>query len=451
MILYVLIGVIGFSILLYIFFLLRSTFGPKKIKQIARLIDINNTRLAIKHLKVLLSKNERNIVAHWYLAEAYIKQKKYELSLVEYKYILKLNKFNETVTELGVRKKLVKVYEKFKQTEEVLKEYILLTQLEPSNDYNFFKIGEIFFNKNQTDKATKYFVAAYKLNPMNPENLFYLGRLYLRKNQIKEALNSFSKVLDIRSDLYGANFYLGIIQKNLKMYDKARINFETAERDPSYKLRALLEKGKLLLELDNVREAVIQLERAIKFIKMEDDVSAAVRYALADCYERTKELPKAIDQWEIINQYKPGYEEVVEKLQMYSDLRTDDRLKDFLTASKQIFIEICKKIIVAMELEVLEVMPVDDDTVEFLVTEQEGKWRDTKKNKRIILFKRDATIVTEKPVREIQDKMKSHSATRGLVLAVAGFSPSAMEYSLTRPIDLMDKKQLTDLLKKVKY
>ncbi len=53
--------------LLYIFFILKNYIFPKKLKQIAKLVNSGNTKSAIKMLKSFIAKNERNILAHWYL------------------------------------------------------------------------------------------------------------------------------------------------------------------------------------------------------------------------------------------------------------------------------------------------------------------------------------------------------------------------------------------------
>jgi restriction endonuclease Mrr len=49
----------------------------------------------------------------------------------------------------------------------------------------------------------------------------------------------------------------------------------------------------------------------------------------------------------------------------------------------------------------------------------------------------------------VQDEMKRYSANRGIIVSTSGFSPSAMQYALTRPIDLIDRRQLSQSLHKI--
>lgn len=446
---YAAIAIVVAFLILVVLLNAKSASGPKQISLIRKMIETGNTKGASKILKTMLSKNEHNILAHWYLAEVYFQEHKNELAIVEYKYILRLNKYQGEVTEVKVRERLAELYEVFGQLDEAQKEYVLLTKLAPEFAIYYFKIGELFYKRNYTDKAFAYLAQAAKLNPGHPDTLFYLGIIHYSKGQAREALEFLNKALHFSPNMFKAHFYIGLIQRVLGMFDKARAEFQLAQRDPEFKLRALLESGRTLSQIENIRDAMIELERGISFVKVEDEVSTEMRYVLAGCYEKGRDLPRAIEQWEIIESFRKGYKDVTAKLNSYADLRTDDKLKDFLTASKDAFMDMCKRLVVAMGFDILEVIPIDDDSVDFLATEQEGKWRNTKRSNRVVKIRRDANLVNELLVRQIQEDMKKFQANRGLILSTSGFSPSAMEFAATRPIDLIDRKQMTTYLKKI--
>jgi tetratricopeptide (TPR) repeat protein len=446
---YAAIAIVVAFIMLVVLLNARSASGPKQFALVRKMIETGNTKGAAKILKTILSKNEHNILAHWYLAEVYFQEHKNELAIVEYKYILRLNRYQGEVTEVKVHERLAELYEIFGQLDEAQKEYVLLTKLAPEFAIYYFKIGELFYKRNYTDKAFAYLAQAAKLNPGHPDTLFYLGIIHYSKGQAREALEYLNKALHFSPNMFKAHYYIGLIQRVLGMFDKARAEFQLAQRDPEFKLRALLESGRTLFQIENIRDAMIELERGISFVKVEDEVSTEMRYVLAACYEKGRDLPRAIEQWEIIENYRKGYKDVTAKLNSYADLRTDDKLKDFLTASKDAFMDMCKRLVVSMGFDILEVIPIDDDSVDFLATEQEGKWRNTKRSNRVVKIRRDANLVTELLVRQIQEDMKRFQANRGLILSTSGFSPSAMEYAATRPIDLIDRKQMTTYLKKI--
>ncbi len=446
---YVVVAIAVAFLLMIVLLNAKGSSGSKQISFIRKMIETGNTKGAAKILKTLLSKNEHNILAHWYLAEVYFQEHKNELAIVEYKYILRLNKFNSDVSEVKVRERLADLYEAFGQLDEAQKEYVLLTKLEPEFAIYYFKIGELFYKRNYTDKAFAYLAQAHKLNPGHPDTLYYLGIIHYSKGQAKEALEFFNKALHFSPNMFRIHFHIGLIQRVLGMFDKARAEFQLAQRDPEFKLRALLESGRTLFQVENIRESMIELERGINFVKVEDEISIEMRYILAACYEKGRDLPRAIEQWEIIESFRKGYKDVTSKLNSYADLRTDDKLKDFLTASKEAFMDMCKRLVIAMGFDILEVIPIDDDSVDFLATEQEGKWRNTKRSNRIVKIRREAVLINDLLVRQIQEDMKKFQANRGLILSTSGFSPSAMEFAATRPIDLIDRKQMTAFLKKI--
>jgi len=430
----------------FIFFVIRIFVTPKHINQIRGMIESGNVKQAINVLKVILSKNANNLEAHWLLAEAYFKDKRYDLSLVECRYISKLGKFSNEVPEEKVRARLAGLLEYFGHLEDAQKEYILLSKLRPDYGEYYFKIGEIFYKRNMTDKSIPYFNTALKYSPAHPETLFYLGIINYAKSQVKEAITYLNKALQFNPNLHKAHYYLGLINKTLGVYDKARTEFQLSQKDPDFKLRAMLEEGRILLITENVKEAIIQFERALKFIKEENEISIEIRYLLGLCYEKTKDLSLAVEQWEIVDNHRKGYKDVGIKLSLYSDLRTDDRLKDFLTASRQGFIELSQKVLAAMGFEIQDTKPINDDAVDFVVSQLEGKWRNTKRSSCLVKIRRSSEPVGELLVRQIQEEMKKISASRGIIISTAGFAPSAVQYSLTRPIDLIDRQQLTQTL-----
>jgi tetratricopeptide (TPR) repeat protein len=192
---YILIAAVGILLLVYLAFVARMVAAPKQMSQVVKLIESGNTRQAIKGLKAMLSRNEHNPLAHWYLGEAYYKEGKNELAVVECKFVLRINKFSNDISEIKVRERLAALYEGFGQAEEAQKEYILLSRLNPDKAQYHFKIGEIFYKRNYTDKAVAYFQTAIKLMPAHADTLVYLGMIHYSKGQVREALDAFNKAL----------------------------------------------------------------------------------------------------------------------------------------------------------------------------------------------------------------------------------------------------------------
>ncbi len=442
--------VVAVIIILYLSFIFKTYVFPKKLNQIAKMLESGNTKTAIKLLKAFIAKNDRNMLAHWYLGEAYYKEKKYELAIVEYKYVLKIGDFTKQLSEVMVRKRLAHIYRSLNQIDEAQKELILVANLEPDNSNVLFEIGELFYMRNYTDNAVAYFQKALRMNPQHSDSHYYLGIIFYRSGKFDEAQTSLNRAIQYNPKNYKAHLYLGLVSKAMGQFDKATKEFEIAERDPEVRLRALLENGKTFLERGNLTKAIVELERALKFSAEENDITIEVRYWLATCYEKNRDLSSAIEQWEIISQHRPSYKDVPEKLVVYSDLRTDDRLKDFLTASMVNFQNLCQKVVDAMGYTVVESTPVKDDGVDIIATEKELKWRNARRMNVVIKIRRVTSPIGEISIREMHEEMKKVSSTKGIYITTSTFAPSAVEYASTRPIDLVDKSKLVEILKKMK-
>jgi thioredoxin-like negative regulator of GroEL len=72
-------GTCGFGIV--IFFVFRIMVSPKKLHHIESLIANGNVKSAIRQAKTLLSRNERNADAHFWLGECYRAEKRPDLAV----------------------------------------------------------------------------------------------------------------------------------------------------------------------------------------------------------------------------------------------------------------------------------------------------------------------------------------------------------------------------------
>ena len=141
-----------------------------------------------------------------------------------------------------------------------------------------------------------------------------------------------------------------------------------------------------------------------------------------------------------------SFRDVSEKLAKYQDLRSDDRMKDFLTAPQEEFTEICKSIARAMKLEVREFKNIANGC-EMLVVEGESKWRNVRKVPRLIQCLRTSEVIEESSVRSLHESMKRTNVNRGILITNSTYTHGANDFAETRPIDLFDKDYLVNILK----
>ena len=79
----------------------------------------------------------------------------------------------------------------------------------------------------------------------------------------------------------------------------------------------------------------------------------------------------------------------------------------------------------------------------------EEKWKNSRMANRLIYIFRTTDLIPERVVRKLHEEMRSKGAGRGMVITTSEFTSQAIDYAQSRPIDLIDKKALIKILRKV--
>ncbi|MCP4130715.1 MAG: tetratricopeptide repeat protein [bacterium] len=446
---YVMIFVFAITFILIGLYILTTYVLPRKIEEIARMIEAGQYKLAINKLNDILEKDDRNPYAHYLLAEAYRQDKNSQYAIVEYRQVLKLGRFDDRMREANIRTQLAKLYKDRKAMEEARKEYLILTKIDPGNFENYFELGVIFYNKGVMDKALNFIKKSSSINPKHDLSFYYLGQIHYRNGSYPDAKQMFINCIKIDPSNYKAHYFLGLVLRHQGDHEWAIKEFETAQKSDELKVKSFLAKGSCYMEKGQYPKAVIEFDKGIKFARKGSETSLNLRYFLAECQEKTRDIHAAIQNWEKIIEVNSQFRDVQEKLQSYSEFRQDDRIKDFLIAGLSKFEHTSRKIVKGMGYNVLDVEIISDTEIEMIAIESEGKWRNTRQSNRIIRIIRTTDTVHETLLRKLQEKMKPKNATRAVVITTGEFSPQATDFANTRPVELFGKADLVDMLKKI--
>lgn len=439
--------ILGVGIGFLAFFLIRSIIIPQKIATLENLVKQNKTAAAIRLARKMIAKDPRNVDAHYFLGLAYLAENKPELALMELKTVNSIGQFTEFCREIPFRRKIAELYTKFNQPEEALKEYLLLVKKEPNQPEYHFLIGQLFEERGKGAKAADFYQKTIELDPKNWKAYFHLGMVLYRAKKPTESKEALEASLKLNPENYAAYFYLGRLLKENHDYTPALSAFEKAQKDPAYKTKALIERGTCFMSMNNFEKAASELERAVKTARdAEENEILYAHYFLAHCYEKLRELERAIEHWEAIYAKKPNFKDVAEKLNQYQEFRQDDRVKDFLTAGREEFLSQCKTMAATMGLSVQDVTEIHNGC-QILGVEAQSKWRNARKIPKLLWFLRTTDPVDESSVRSLHEQMKQLNVTRGIILTSSSFSRLATEFSESRPIELLGKERLLELLK----
>ena len=447
-----LIIIIGLGLTVFIFIIIKGIIGPKKIEQLITLLDQKKPALVIKNAKKLIATDPRNSAAHYILGKAFLMEENHDLALVEFRTVNLIGIFDSKYCqEIPFRKQMAELFLQYEQIDEALKEYILLAKLEPHNPEHLYNAGLLFEERSKTETAIKYYQKTIEVDKTHSDAHFRLGYQYYRQKKPVESKIELEVAIRTNPSNYNAHFYMGKLQKDSNNFSKALFHFEKAQKDPELKIKATVERGNTYTLTGKYEKAIPELQRAISHTS--DDTSNDMlyaRYYLAECFEKIRDIERAIDQWEKIYAKKTSFLDVAEKLSQYQELRTNDRVKDYLTSNSTYFVDICKSIVSVMNLDIRETTELINGC-QIIAVEAESKWRNARKMPRLIRFYRISNVIRDSTIRAIHEEMKKLNVTRGIIFTSSSYSKLALDFAETRPIDLYDREQLQDYLNKITH
>lgn len=446
----ILIFVLAAAVFLLLFFVVKSVVSPKKIETLQKLIKQGKISSAIKNAKAIIQKDPQNYLAHYYLGKAYLKDNKSELALMELKYVDQHAVFDANLSELEFRQEIAPLYTKFNQPDEALKQYLLLTKLNPRDAENFYNVARIYEAKGKSDAALGFYDKTIKLNKRHVKAHAAMGLLLFRAKQLQEAKKEIDLAISLSPETFSSYYYLGKILKENKDFPGAVKAFEKAQRDSEFRQKALIECGTCYMAGNSIDNAINCFERAISSVKdSEKQETLYARYFLASCYEKTRKIEKAIEQWELIYAKNHSFRDVAAKLSEYKDLQANDSLKEYLTSSEENFVQICKNACIAgIKLEPQQIT-MQKWGCQILATEaKDADWRSIRKQAFLIKFFRETDPLEDFIVRKTLDEIKSQNCSKAFICSSSGFTRSAVAAAENRPCELVNKESLEKLLDK---
>ena len=446
----IIIAIAAVVIISLIIVILKTIVSPKKIDAIPRLIKQGKTQNAIKIAKQLIAKDQKNYLAHYYLGKAYIKENRTELAVIEYKNVNDNALFGEGINELTFRSEYSQLLLKYNQQNEALKNFLLLTKLDPQNAENFYQVGRIYEDQNRYDLALGFMQKCAMLDKRHAKAHAEIGLMLYRTKQFNEAKKEIDMAIKLSPETYTSYYYLGKILKDAKDLQGAIKSFEKAQRDPELKQKAIIEHGSCYMIAGRIDNALVDFQRAIELDKEgTQSETLYARYFLAACYEKSRKIDKAIEQWEAIYKRNKSFRDVSAKLSEYKDLQANDYLKDYLTCSNEEFPYICKNAVIkGLGLQVLSCDQKKWGCQITGVNKSDESWMAVRKQVVFIRFYREPEPVEEAQIHEALDEMKTLNSVKSFLFSSSGFNTAAKRYSENRPVELIEKQKLEALLSK---
>jgi tetratricopeptide (TPR) repeat protein len=203
--------------------------------------------------------DEKFEFAYRNMADAYMRLKWYEKALEVLEKHIEIAKPEDVIFEaMGY------CWEKRKDFAQARQFYRKASQLSPQDDGIFFKIGETYAREKQWEKAVKSFSVALHLDKDNASYCLAIGNCLMEMDVKSEALVCYLNAVRLKP---GNKSTWTALIKGLYLtgyYDEAITQIEVAKEHCGEKGDFLFYQAAVLIELGKAKEAMLQLEKALK-------------------------------------------------------------------------------------------------------------------------------------------------------------------------------------------
>jgi tetratricopeptide (TPR) repeat protein len=400
---------------------------------------------ALKLFGELAAKDTGNRLYNWFIGQCYEHMQSYELALVEYNKVALSTTFEHPLDEVDVHEKIALLTMKIGNVKAAYQEFQTVISLAPERGEAYYYLGVMSKNKGELQKGVEYFEKAVRFKKQFPEGYLELGKVHYLLNHNEKAKRSLAQAISQNPGLSEAHYYYGLALENDRVYNKSIEEFQKALADDRFKFDAYLRLAAIYVSLGETDTPKEYFEKALEHGTTEIEALLDAKYDYAHFLIQSGDLNRAMSLWNEIVTIKPHYRDVETKLQVYGEISKSKNLTRFMTSFKHDFLKTGKELCGIIGFRIESYNNQKDDFLEFI-----GVYRSAREESSAVLhLARWTTQVGEIPIRELLERMVEKGATRGLFITSSSFTEKAHELSRMRPLILMEKDKLEEILEKV--
>lgn len=188
------------------------------------------------------------------------------------------------------------------QVQKAAEQYQALTQLDPYDSRNHYKLGLSFQVLNRMQEAAASYLRALRLNPNDGKSAMNLGLVYLALNQTSDAARWIKRSTELEPDNAAAFANLGVALDALGQYPQAEVAYRRSlELDTTQPITVLNLGSNLVLQNRGV-EAAALLEQVVQ-----KSDSALARKRLGDALALQRKIEPAVEEYRAALKLDPRY------------------------------------------------------------------------------------------------------------------------------------------------
>ena len=316
-----------------------------------------------------------------------------------------------------------------------------------SFDTNYY-LGQAMYKQEKYDKAFPLFKKAILAKPEATGVYFLLAQSLYKSKRYKDCLQFYKRALDEEAGNKEALFNMADAMFQEGKGDKAIKVFLHLRADPTYGPKSCLRAGAYHQKINDLTSAMQDYEIGLKHEKLPTDIQIEIEYNLARCCFEKKQMAQGLALLKSIRNKSQNYKDVNSLITRYQELSQNSNLQIYVAAGSSDFVTLCRKFILVkyknsnVKIQNTEVDALYTDILADVFT---TSWED------VVLFRFFRTTGTtgEIYVRDFHEHMADVNAERGFCISAGTFSEEAKKYIEGRPIDLIEKNELTKVLKHI--
>ncbi len=434
-----------FVILVFVMFLMFVTSSNKKTKKPEKQ---KGRQVIIREATKKLESDPHHPQGLLQLSDLYYKENNWEKAYPLFQTLVNIAAAHQEIdlSEVALRLGICSI--KLGKNQDALRTLLLARQQRPDNFEVNFYLGQALCLNNEFEKAIVALKKAIVLNHEVAETYSLLATALYKSKKYREALPYLKRTLDIHPENKEYLFYMADSLNETGNVDKALKLFMHLRPDPVYGVQSCLNSGIIHANNGQVDRAITDFEIGLKHQNSPKDIQIDIMYRLAQCYLKTSELAKGLVMLRDIQVMKPGYKDTTNLITRYEELNQNGNLRTYLIGGNSDFVALCRKIVMSFFTRAKVRITNINVTLEFteVMTEIEtDKWEDTV----LFRFYRTTGSTGELFVRDFHGKIRDDKAGKGICFTAGTYTDEARKYIEGRPIDLIEKDQLSKILKSV--
>lgn len=314
-------------------------------------------------------------------------------------------------------------------------------------EVNYY-LGKACFDSEQYEKAIPCFKKAIVARPEAEGVYLLLGQSMYKSHKFRDSLPCFRKALDEDPSNKEALFDMADAMTEEGHGEKAIKVFMHLRPDPVYGARSCLAAGLFHSKTGDLESAIQDYEIGLKHESAPVQTKLEISYNLARCYFGVSNIAKGVALLKSIRNINENYKDVNALITRYQELSQNKNLQIYLSSNSSDFVTLCRKFIAkkysgsSVKIQSIDVDQLFTDILAEIYT---PKWED------VVLFRffRTSSVTGEMYVRDFHGHMQDVKAARGFCVSAGTFTAEAHKYTEGRPLDLIEKNDLSKVLKQI--